>query len=316
MNFEDKQEYYKIQERLASISMFNSFKKLLGKTRSSLSLGWAKLSGKTIIDEATYEELETLLLKADVGIQATEYLLNAIKKQPKNGEDILSHLKAEILKILQPCEKNLTINPDAHPYTLLIVGVNGVGKTTTIAKLAQYFQTHGKQIMLACGDTFRAAAKEQLITWAERLKIPYMAQSQGVDSASVIFDALQSAKSKRIDLLLADTAGRLHTQNHLMDELKKIVRVMQKVDSAAPEEVILVLDASTGQNALRQLKEFHQAVKVTGLVLTKLDGTAKGGIVLALAQEFGLPIYFIGCGEGIHDLEVFSAQAFVDGLFN
>jgi fused signal recognition particle receptor len=316
MNFADRQEYYKIGQIILFSNMFSKFKNFLSKTRASLSQGWAKLAGKTIIDEATLEELETLLLKADVGLQTTEYLLNALQQRPKEDKDVLSLLKEELLKLLKPCEKTLTLDPKAQPFTILVVGVNGAGKTTSIAKLAQYFQQQQKKVLFACGDTFRAAATEQLVTWAERLNIPYMAQNQGADSASVIFDALQSAQAKHIDLLLADTAGRLHTQNNLMDELKKIVRVIKKVDATAPQEVLLVLDASTGQNALRQLKEFHQAVNVTGLILTKLDGTAKGGVVLALAQEFALPIYFVGYGEGINDLAPFSAQAFVEGLFN
>lgn len=295
--------------------MFSKLKNLLSKTRSSMAQGWAKLSGKTIVDEATLEELETLLLKADVGIATTERLLMIVKKRARTGEDVVAILKEELLNLLLPCEKPLATATTSKPCVILMVGINGAGKTTTIAKLAQHFKREQHKILLACGDTFRAAAIEQLVTWAERLNIPYLAQAQGSDSASVIFDALQSAKSKHMDILLADTAGRLHTKSNLMDELKKIIRVIKKVDEAAPQEIILVLDASTGQNALRQVKEFHQAVHLTGLILTKLDGTAKGGVVFALAEEFKLPIYFLGCGEGMDDLLAFSARAFVDGLF-
>lgn len=314
MIFEDRQEYYKIKEISDILTMFGKLKNLLSKTRSACAQGWSKLLGKTIIDEATLEELETLLLKADVGVTTTELLLEKVKARAGEKE-VLAILKEELLALLTPCEHAFSLAPEAKPCVILLVGINGAGKTTTLAKLAHRFQNEHKKILLACGDTFRAAAIEQLITWAQRLKAPYLAQTQGADSASVIFDALQSAKSKQLDILLADTAGRLHTKSNLMDELKKIIRVLKKIDADAPHEVILVLDASTGQNALRQVKEFHQAVNLTGLILTKLDGTAKGGVVFALAEEFKLPIYFLGCGEAIDDLLPFSAQAFVDGLF-
>lgn len=314
MIFEDRQEYYKIKEISVLLAMFSKLKNLLSKTRSACAQGWSKLLGKTTIDETTLEELETLLLKADVGINTTQYLLDTLQKKAGQKE-VLTLLKEELLALLKPCEHSLTLVSDRKPCVILLVGINGAGKTTTLAKLAQRFNKEHQKILLACGDTFRAAAIEQLVTWARRLNLPYLAQTQGADSASVIFDALQSAKSKQMDVLLADTAGRLHTKSNLMDELKKIIRVLKKVDAAAPDEVILVLDASTGQNALRQVKEFHQAVNLTGLILTKLDGTAKGGVVFALAKEFGLPIYFLGCGEGIDDLLPFSAEAFVEGLF-
>jgi fused signal recognition particle receptor len=295
--------------------MFSKLKNILSKTRVSLAIGWAKLSGKALIDEETLEALEIQLLKADIGINTTTFLLAQVKKRANEGLDILTLLKDELLKLLQPCEKALNVNIDAKPCVMIMIGINGAGKTTSIAKLAHYFKNQKKSVLLACGDTFRAAAIEQLTAWARRLDVPFLAQTQGSDSASVIFDALQSAKSKNIDILLADTAGRLHTKGNLMDELKKIIRVIKKVDGTAPHEVILVLDASTGQNALQQLKEFHQAVNVTGLILTKLDGTAKGGVVFALAKEFNLPIYFIGCGEQADDLVPYSATEFVQGLF-
>ena len=295
--------------------MFSKLKDILSKTRLSLAMGWAKLSGKSLIDEDTLEALETLLLKADIGINTTTFLLAQVKKRANEGIDVLTLLKEELLKLLQPCEKALNTHVDAKPCVMIMIGINGAGKTTSIAKLAHYFKNQKKSVLLACGDTFRAAAIEQLTAWAKRIDIPFLAQTQGSDSASVIFDALQSAKSKNIDILLADTAGRLHTKGNLMDELKKIIRVIKKVDAAAPHEVILVLDASTGQNALQQLKEFHQAVTVTGLILTKLDGTAKGGVVFGLAKEFNIPIYFIGCGEQADDLVPFSASEFIEGLF-
>ncbi len=295
--------------------MFSKLKHILSKTRMSLMIGWAKLSGKVLIDEDTLEALETQLLKADIGIDTTTFLLAQVKKRANEGLDIVTLLKEELLKLLQPCEKALNTYADAKPCVMIMIGINGAGKTTSIAKLAHYFKNQKKSVLLACGDTFRAAAIEQLTAWARRLDIPFLAQTQGSDSASVIFDALQSAKSKNIDILLADTAGRLHTKGNLMDELKKIIRVIKKVDATAPHEVILVLDASTGQNAVQQLKEFHQAVNVTGLILTKLDGTAKGGVIFALAKEFNIPIYFIGCGEQADDLAPFSATDFVQGLF-
>jgi fused signal recognition particle receptor len=295
--------------------MFGKLKNILQKTRSSMQQGWARLIGKALVDAETLEELETLLLKADVGIATTEALLSAVQKHAQRGQDILPILKTELLTLLTPCEQALSMPSAIKPYVILLVGVNGAGKTTTLAKLGARFKAAQQKVLCAAGDTFRAAAIEQLATWCQRLELPLMAQMQGSDSASVIFDALQSAHSKNIDVLLADTAGRLHTKGNLMDELKKIIRVIKKIDLEAPHQVILVLDANTGQNALRQVREFHQAVQLTGLILTKLDGTAKGGIVFALAQEFKLPIYFLGCGERVEDLIPFSAQDFVEGLF-
>lgn len=293
--------------------MFSKFKRILSKTRSGFGQAWAKLLGKTIIDEDTLESLETLLLKADVGITTTEDLLALVQKNVCADRDVMSILKSELLHLLEPCEQALQLKD--QPCVILMVGINGAGKTTTIAKLARYFKDQNKKVLLAAGDTFRAAAIEQLSAWGQRLDIPVISQSHGSDSASVIFDAFQSARSKNIDVLLADTAGRLHTKASLMDELKKIIRVLKKIDADAPQHVILVLDASTGQNALRQVKEFQQAVGINGLILTKLDGTAKGGVIFALAKDFKLPIYFLGSGEQSEDLLPFSAQAFVDGLF-
>ena len=295
--------------------MFNKLKTLLSKTRSSFSSGWHKLLGKTVLDDETLETLETLLLKADLGIPTTEKLLEQLKKRMHKAQALLPSLQQLLLELIMPCEQNFAFTTTAKPRVILMVGINGAGKTTSMAKLAHAFQQHGQKVLLACGDTFRAAATEQLNVWAKRLNIPSIYQAQGADSASVIFDALQSAQAKGMDVVLADTAGRLHTKQNLLEELKKIIRVLKKLDPAAPHDIILVLDASIGQNALRQLEEFHQAVSISGLILTKLDGTAKGGIVFALADRFQIPIYFLGTGEGIDDLLPFSASDFVASLF-
>jgi fused signal recognition particle receptor len=269
-------------------------------------------------DESLLDDLETVLIGADVGVAASSEIVENLRARMRKREftfadDVLTALREQLLAILQPVAAHLETE-SAKPFVILMVGVNGVGKTTTIGKLARYFQTRGKSVMLAAGDTFRAAAVEQLKTWGDRNDVPVIAQGAGADAASVIFDALQSARSRNVDILIADTAGRLHTQGGLMDELSKIRRVLAKLDTAAPHEALLVLDGTTGQNAINQTKQFRAAIGVTGLVVTKLDGTAKGGVVFALAKEFGVPIRFVGLGETADDLREFDAAAFVDGL--
>jgi fused signal recognition particle receptor len=258
---------------------------------------------------------------ADVGVDTTQKLIkqlvaHADRKQLKDADSLYEKLQAEMALLLDKVEQPLQIDSSNGPYVILMVGVNGVGKTTTIGKMAQQFKQQGKTVMLAAGDTFRAAAVEQLQVWGERNQIPVIAQHSGADSASVIFDAYQAAKARKVDVLIADTAGRLQNKAHLMEELKKIVRVMKKIDDAAPHEVMLTLDAGTGQNALSQAKLFHEAVQLTGISLTKLDGTAKGGVIFAIADQFALPIRYIGVGEGIDDLRVFHSQDFIRALFN
>ena len=270
------------------------------------------------LDDDLLDELETCLITADVGVAASTELVENLRKRIARREfadagALLAALRSDLVVALKPVEKPLAVDGH-HPFVLLMVGVNGVGKTTTIGKLARRYQSEGRALVLAAGDTFRAAAVEQLKTWGERNHVPVIAQGSGADSASVIFDALQTARSRHADVLIADTAGRLHTQTGLMDELGKIRRVLGKIDAEAPHEVLLVIDGTTGQNAVNQTRQFREAIGVTGLVVTKLDGTAKGGVVFALAREFGLPIRFVGLGEGIEDLRVFDAAAFVDGL--
>lgn len=270
------------------------------------------------LDDELLDELETCLITADVGVAAATELVEKMRKRVAKREFsdagvLLGALRAELVALLKPVEHALDIGGHT-PFVLLMVGVNGVGKTTTIGKLARRYLNEKRSLMLAAGDTFRAAAVEQLQTWGERNKVPVIAQGSGSDSASVIFDALQAARSRGTEVLIADTAGRLHTQTGLMDELGKIRRVLAKIDGEAPHEVLMVIDGTTGQNAINQVRHFRQAIGVTGLVVTKLDGTAKGGVVFALAREFGLPIRYVGLGEGIDDLRVFDAQAFVDGL--
>ncbi len=308
---------------------FKRLKSGLKKTRGNLSKNLGTLLlGKKEINDDLFEELETALLLADVGAKATQDIMDDLsdrvaRKQLANSEVLFDALKLNLLEMLAPCEQPLTIeHPAAEPATtppmpfvILMVGVNGAGKTTTIAKLTKYYQAQGKKVMLAAGDTFRAAAIEQLQAWGERNNVPVISQPSGSDSASVIFDALQSAKAREFDILIADTAGRLHTQSHLMDELKKIKRVMAKLDHSAPHETMLVLDASMGQNALSQADQFNQAVGVSGIALTKLDGTAKGGIIFALAKQLGTPLRFIGVGEQADDLKPFNAKTFIDALF-
>ena len=300
---------------------FARLKQGLAKTSTSLGEGMASIFlGKKEIDDDLLEEIETLLLTSDVGYEATqtiiENLTNKIKRnQLADSGALYQALKQELVTMLQPVEQHLVIDSSHTPYVILVVGVNGAGKTTTIGKLAKKLQLSGKKVMLAAGDTFRAAAVEQLQVWGERNNIPVIAQHTGADSASVIFDAIQSATSKGFDVLIADTAGRLHNKEHLMEELKKVRRVITKIDATAPHETLLVLDAGTGQNALSQAKLFNQAVALTGLTLTKLDGTAKGGVIFALANQMQLPIRYIGVGEGIDDLRPFEAKSFVEAIF-
>ena len=292
----------------------------LTKTRQNLGGGIFSLFRGKKIDDDLFEELETHLLLADVGIETTTKIIDSLiesasRHQLQDAEALYDLLKAELKKMIDPVSKPLVIEPSDDPYVILMVGVNGVGKTTTIGKLAKQFQAEGKSVMLAAGDTFRAAAVEQLQVWGERNDIPVIAQHTGADSASVIFDAISAAKARGVDVLIADTAGRLQNKNHLMEELKKVVRVMKKLDVNAPHEVMLALDAGTGQNALSQTKLFTEAVGLTGLALTKLDGTAKGGIVFAVADKHAIPIRYLGVGEGIDDLRPFNAIDFIDALF-
>ena len=294
----------------------------LARLRARVNRGasWALdlLPGRRI-DAALLEELETRLLAGDVGVEATESILSELHRKVARAE--LADAKAleqalldALLAILAPVERPLAIDRAARPFVILVVGVNGSGKTTTIGKLARRLKDEGLSVMLAAGDTFRAAAVEQLAAWGERNGVPVVSQAAGADPAAVVFDALQSAKSRGIDVLIADTAGRLHTQSHLMDELAKIARVVKRLDPRAPHEVLLVLDAGLGQNALRQAEQFSQAIGVTGIAVTKLDGTAKGGVVIAIARRFGLPIRFVGVGEKAEDFGIFDARAYAEGL--
>lgn len=299
---------------------FGRLKQGLSRTSNKLTEGFASLIlGRKTIDDDLLEELETQLITADLGIDATNRIISDLtqrvaRKQLSDVEALFDAMRDDMVTILQPSSQPLTVPDKPGPYVILMVGINGVGKTTTIGKLAKQFQQQGKSVMLAAGDTFRAAAVEQLQVWGERNSIPVIAQPKGADSASVIFDALQAAKSRGVDILIADTAGRLHTQSNLMEELKKVKRVMGKIDDTAPHEIMLVLDAGTGQNALQQAQQFNDAVGVTGITLTKLDGTAKGGIIFAIADKTGLPIRYIGVGEKIDDLRPFDAADFVDAL--
>lgn len=292
----------------------------LSKTRNNLTEGLADLFlGKKEINEEILEELETRLLMADVGINVTTQLLDQIRdsvsrKSLSNVDELFAALKVQMKEILTPVSKPLVIDTSHNPYVLLMIGVNGVGKTTTIGKLAKKFQNEEKSVMLAAGDTFRAAAVEQLEIWGERNHIPVVSQKEGADPASVIFDAMESAKAKKVDILIADTAGRLHTDSGLMQELAKINRVIKRHDESAPHEVMLVVDASTGQNALNQARQFNATIPLSGITFTKLDGTAKGGIIFAIAEELKIPIRFIGVGETIDDLRPFNAEEFVDAL--
>jgi fused signal recognition particle receptor len=305
----------------SKVGFFARLKQGLSKTSASIGEGMASLFlGKKAIDDDLLEEIETRLLTADVGVEATSVIIQSLtqkvaRKQLTDAQALYTSLQGELATMLKPVEQPLIINTEKKPFVILVVGVNGAGKTTTIGKLAKKLQLEGKKVMLAAGDTFRAAAVEQLQVWGERNQIPVIAQHTGADSASVIFDAVQAAKARGIDVLIADTAGRLHTKDNLMEELKKVRRVIGKLDGEAPHEVLLVLDAGTGQNAINQAKQFNQTVALTGLALTKLDGTAKGGVIFALAKQFGLPIRYIGVGEGIDDLRTFEAEPFVQALF-
>ena len=311
-----------VVEEAPKKGFFARMRKGLSKTRGALVEGIAELFiGKKEIDDDLLEELETQLLVADVGVEATtdiiEKLTNRVKYKELNDADaLMASLKSELAVILEPADKPLVIPQQDTPFVILVVGVNGVGKTTTIGKLARKLQNEGRKVMLAAGDTFRAAAVEQLQVWGERNDIPVVAQHTGADSASVVYDAFEAAKARGVDVLIADTAGRLQNKEHLMEELKKVKRVLGKLDANAPHEVLLVLDAGTGQNALSQAKLFHETVNLTGMAITKLDGTAKGGVTFALSKQMKLPIRFLGVGEQIDDLRPFSATEFVDALFD
>jgi len=302
---------------------FSRLKEGLNKTRANLTAGLAKIGlGKRKVDDELLEEVETLLLLADVGVEATKAIMadlqkRAAKSQLNDSEALFKALSEDMTAILQPVAQPLVIPENlGKPFVLLMVGMNGAGKTTTIGKLAKRFQNEGRSVMLAAGDTFRAAAVEQLKVWGERNDVQVIAQQSGSDSASVIYDAVQAATARNVDILIADTAGRLHTQGNLMAELAKVKKVISKLDPDAPHEIMLIIDASIGQNALNQVKEFNQMIGLTGLSITKLDGTAKGGIVFAIAKRIGLPIRFIGIGEKIDDLRAFEADQFVNALLS
>ncbi|WP_372767981.1 signal recognition particle-docking protein FtsY [Pseudoalteromonas sp.] len=309
------------KQKEPKLGFFGRLKKGLLKTKQNIGAGFANIFSGKKIDDELFEELETQLLTADVGVDTTLKLIDSLtdaadRKQLKDGDALYGLLKEEMSSMLASADKPLVIDNSDGPFVILMVGVNGVGKTTTIGKLAKQFQAEGKSVMLAAGDTFRAAAVEQLQVWGERNDIPVIAQHTGADSASVVFDALQAAKARNVDVLIADTAGRLQNKDHLMQELEKIARVMKKLDVNAPHEVMLTIDAGTGQNAISQVKLFDQAVGLTGISLTKLDGTAKGGVIFAVADQFNIPIRFIGVGEGIDDLRTFNSADFIEALFS
>ncbi|MBC3618236.1 signal recognition particle-docking protein FtsY [Vibrio metschnikovii] len=312
----------RIQEQeKPSESFFVRLKRSLSRTKANIGAGFFGLFQGKKIDDQLFEELEEQLLMADVGMETTVKIITSLtekasRQQLRDGEALYSLLKQEMAEMLAKVEKPLQIDSQTMPYVILMVGVNGVGKTTTIGKLAKQFQAQGKKVMLAAGDTFRAAAVEQLQVWGERNHVPVIAQHTGADSASVIYDAIEAAKARGIDVVIADTAGRLQNKANLMEELKKIVRVMKKIDPQAPHEIMLTLDAGTGQNAISQAKLFSQAAPLTGITLTKLDGTAKGGVIFAIADQFQIPIRYIGVGEGIDDLRPFVTQEFIDALFS
>lgn len=317
---EEQESVSQTQEKEEKRGILSRLRKGLSKTHALIGKDFGVLlSGK--IDEELLEDLESRLLMADVGVESTEEIierLNATLKRTQKSDSttLLDALAQHMGEMLEPCSIPLSIDPDRKPFIILVVGVNGVGKTTTIGKLAMRLKQQGKSVMLAAGDTFRAAAVEQLQKWGERNAVNVLSQGQGADSASVIFDAIQAARNRDIDVLIADTAGRLHTQQNLMEELKKVQRVIRKLDPKAPHETMLVVDAATGQNALNQARQFHQAVALSGITVTKLDGTAKGGILFAIAKNLGIPVRFIGVGETLEDLRVFNAKEFVEALLH
>jgi fused signal recognition particle receptor len=302
--------------------LFSRLRAGLARTREVLTTDITELvRGRTSIDEELVEELEAVLLGADVGVDACERLLSGLResvrrKEAGDSEAVLRALRQAMLAILEPVAQPLRIKREHHPFVILMVGVNGAGKTTTIGKLAARFKSQGLSVMLAAGDTFRAAAVEQLQQWGQRNGVTVVAQAAGADPAAVVYDALQSASARNIDVLIADTAGRLHTQGGLMDELRKIKRVLTKIDPGAPHETLLVIDGAMGQNAIAQARVFHEAIGIDGLVVTKLDGTARGGAVFAIAQQLGLPLRLIGIGEGIEDLRDFEAEEFIKALLD
>jgi fused signal recognition particle receptor len=313
-------EVQDVQLRPAEQSGQDVLELRLEDTRKQLGrrLG-ALLSGKTAVDEDLLDEIETTLITSDIGVQAALEIIENLRAAIKNRiitepGQVLPAVQAELYELIEPCEQFLVVDAEKKPYVILMVGVNGAGKTTTIGKLTQRFKEDGLTVMLAAGDTFRAAAVEQLKSWGQRNDIPVVSQDSGADSAAVIFDALQSARARGVDVLIADTAGRLHTQSNLMEELKKIHRVMGRIDPTAPHEIMLVVDAGTGQNALNQAREFNQAIGLTGITVTKLDGTARGGVLFGIAHELGLPIRFIGVGEAAKDLRPFDAGSFVNAI--
>jgi fused signal recognition particle receptor len=314
-------EEAKLTEKPKKEGFFSRLKKGLLKTRVNIGSGFASIFSGKKIDDDLFEDLETQLLTADLGVDTTMKLIDSLtdaadRKQLKDGDALYELMKQEMAAMLKTAEQPLEINADKKPFVILMVGVNGVGKTTTIGKLAKQFQNEGKSVMLAAGDTFRAAAVEQLQVWGERNSIPVIAQHTGADSASVVFDAFQAAKARNVDVLIADTAGRLQNKDNLMQELEKIARVMKKIDPDAPHEVMLTIDAGTGQNAISQVNLFNQCVGLTGITLSKLDGTAKGGVIFAVADKFNIPIRYIGVGEGIDDLRAFKSDDFIDALFS
>ncbi|WP_391488780.1 signal recognition particle-docking protein FtsY [Leclercia tamurae] len=316
---EPVEELAQEQEKPTKEGFFARLKRSLVKTKENLGSGFISLFRGKKIDDDLFEELEEQLLIADVGVETTRKIITSLtesasRKQLRDAEALYGLLKEEMGEILAKVDEPLNIE-GKMPFVILMVGVNGVGKTTTIGKLARQFEQQGKSVMLAAGDTFRAAAVEQLQVWGQRNNIPVIAQHTGADSASVIFDAIQAAKARNVDVLIADTAGRLQNKSHLMEELKKIVRVMKKLDEDAPHEIMLTIDASTGQNAISQAKLFHEAVGLTGITLTKLDGTAKGGVIFSVADQFGIPIRYIGVGERIEDLRPFKSGDFIEALF-
>ncbi|MEZ8141189.1 signal recognition particle-docking protein FtsY, partial [Enterovibrio sp. FF113] len=309
------------QEKPKREGLFARLKRGLQKTKANIGAGFLGLFSGKKIDDELFEELEEQLLIADVGMDTTTKIINnltdnASRKELKDGEALYGLLKQEMAGILSKVEKPLDVENQNGPFVILMVGVNGVGKTTTIGKLAKQFQQEGKSVMLAAGDTFRAAAVEQLQVWGDRNNVPVIAQHTGADSASVIYDAIEAAKARNVDVVIADTAGRLQNKANLMEELKKIVRVMKKLDENAPHEIMLTIDAGTGQNAISQARLFNEIAPLSGITLTKLDGTAKGGVIFAVADQFNIPIRYIGVGEGIDDLRPFVAEDFIEALFS